>query len=150
MSLAGDELIQALVNQELKDRTWVRWKKMIAPKFNQILELKGNQAKSHRTLKRRLEYVSTLSTANMCATFSDNPGHASISDAIEIDGNNIDNCPVQEYINSSMLSDDYFISKKLYPNVDFYSGIILDAMGFPVSMFTPIFALSRTVGWISQ
>lgn len=48
------------------------------------------------------------------------------------------------------LSDDYFISKKLYPNVDFYSGIILDAMGFPVSMFTPIFAISRTVGWISQ
>ena len=48
------------------------------------------------------------------------------------------------------LSDDYFVSKKLYPNVDFYSGIILDAMGFPTSMFTPIFALSRTVGWISQ
>ncbi len=44
----------------------------------------------------------------------------------------------------------YFVSKKLYPNVDFYSGIILDAMGFPTSMFTPIFALSRTVGWISQ
>ena len=48
------------------------------------------------------------------------------------------------------LSDDYFISKKLYPNVDFYSGIILDAMGFPTSMFTPIFAISRTVGWIAQ
>ncbi len=48
------------------------------------------------------------------------------------------------------LEDDYFISKKLYPNVDFYSGIILDAMGFPTSMFTPIFALSRTVGWIAQ
>ena len=48
------------------------------------------------------------------------------------------------------LEDDYFVSKKLYPNVDFYSGIILDAMGFPTSMFTPIFALSRTVGWISQ
>ncbi|WP_136685552.1 citrate synthase [Falsirhodobacter xinxiangensis] len=48
------------------------------------------------------------------------------------------------------LEDEYFISKKLYPNVDFYSGIILDAMGFPTSMFTPIFALSRTVGWISQ
>jgi citrate synthase len=48
------------------------------------------------------------------------------------------------------LEDDYFISKKLYPNVDFYSGIILDAMGFPTSMFTPIFAISRTVGWISQ
>ncbi|PCH66802.1 MAG: citrate (Si)-synthase [Rhodobacteraceae bacterium] len=48
------------------------------------------------------------------------------------------------------LSDPYFIEKKLFPNVDFYSGIILEAMGFPTSMFTPIFALSRTVGWISQ
>jgi citrate synthase len=48
------------------------------------------------------------------------------------------------------LSDEYFISKKLYPNVDFYSGIILEAMGFPTAMFTPIFAISRTVGWISQ
>ena len=48
------------------------------------------------------------------------------------------------------LHDEYFISRKLYPNVDFYSGIILKAMGFPTSMFTPIFALARTVGWISQ
>ena len=48
------------------------------------------------------------------------------------------------------LSDPYFIKKKLFPNVDFYSGIILEAMGFPTSMFTPIFAVSRTVGWISQ
>jgi citrate synthase len=48
------------------------------------------------------------------------------------------------------LSDPYFVDKKLFPNVDFYSGIILEAMGFPTSMFTPIFALSRTVGWISQ
>ncbi len=48
------------------------------------------------------------------------------------------------------LEDEYFISKKLYPNVDFYSGIILEAMGFPTAMFTPIFALSRTVGWIAQ
>ena len=48
------------------------------------------------------------------------------------------------------LEDEYFIEKKLYPNVDFYSGIILSAMGFPTSMFTPIFALSRTVGWIAQ
>jgi citrate synthase len=48
------------------------------------------------------------------------------------------------------LEDEYFVSKKLYPNVDFYSGIILEAMGFPTSMFTPIFAISRTVGWISQ
>jgi citrate synthase len=48
------------------------------------------------------------------------------------------------------LEDPYFKEKKLYPNVDFYSGIILDAMGFPTSMFTPIFAVARTVGWISQ
>lgn len=48
------------------------------------------------------------------------------------------------------LSDPYFVDRKLYPNVDFYSGIILDAVGFPTSMFTPIFALARTVGWIAQ
>ncbi len=48
------------------------------------------------------------------------------------------------------LQDDYFVEKRLYPNVDFYSGIILEALGFPTSMFTPIFALSRTVGWIAQ
>ncbi|MCW2317185.1 citrate synthase [Rhodoblastus acidophilus] len=48
------------------------------------------------------------------------------------------------------LHDDYFIEKKLYPNIDFYSGITLKAMGFPVSMFTVLFALARTVGWIAQ
>jgi len=48
------------------------------------------------------------------------------------------------------LEDEYFVSRKLYPNVDFYSGIILDAIGFPTSMFTAIFAVSRTVGWIAQ
>jgi citrate synthase len=48
------------------------------------------------------------------------------------------------------LEDDYFVSKKLYPNVDFYSGIILRAMGFPTSMFTVLFALARTVGWVAQ
>jgi citrate synthase len=48
------------------------------------------------------------------------------------------------------LSDEYFIERKLYPNVDFYSGITLKAMGFPVSMFTVLFAVARTVGWISQ
>jgi citrate synthase len=48
------------------------------------------------------------------------------------------------------LEDDYFIEKKLYPNVDFYSGIILRAMGIPVSMFTVLFAIARTVGWVSQ
>jgi citrate synthase len=48
------------------------------------------------------------------------------------------------------LQDPYFIEKKLYPNVDFYSGIILRAMGFPTSMFTVLFAVARTVGWVSQ
>ena len=48
------------------------------------------------------------------------------------------------------LTDEYFIEKKLYPNVDFYSGITLKAMGFPVTMFTVLFALARTVGWIAQ
>ena len=48
------------------------------------------------------------------------------------------------------LEDDYFVERKLFPNVDFYSGIILKALGFPTSMFTVLFALSRTVGWIAQ
>ncbi|TCR62729.1 citrate synthase [Bosea sp. BK604] len=48
------------------------------------------------------------------------------------------------------LSDEYFIEKKLYPNIDFYSGITLKAMGFPTTMFTALFALARTVGWIAQ
>jgi citrate synthase len=48
------------------------------------------------------------------------------------------------------LNDDYFISRKLYPNVDFYSGITLKALGFPTSMFTVLFAVARTVGWIAQ
>jgi citrate synthase len=48
------------------------------------------------------------------------------------------------------LEDEYFIQRRLYPNVDFYSGFILKAMGFPVSMFTALFAIGRTVGWIAQ
>jgi citrate synthase len=48
------------------------------------------------------------------------------------------------------LNDEYFIERKLFPNVDFYSGITLSAMGFPTSMFTVLFALARTVGWIAQ
>ena len=48
------------------------------------------------------------------------------------------------------LEDDYFIEKKLFPNVDFYSGIILKAMGLPTSMFTVLFAVARTVGWVAQ
>ena len=48
------------------------------------------------------------------------------------------------------LNDEYFIERKLYPNVDFYSGIILRALGFPTCMFTVLFAVARTVGWIAQ
>ena len=48
------------------------------------------------------------------------------------------------------LSDEYFVEKKLYPNIDFYSGITLKAMGFPTTMFTALFALARTVGWVAQ
>jgi len=48
------------------------------------------------------------------------------------------------------LEDDYFVQRKLYPNVDFYSGIVQRAIGVPVNMFTGIFALARTVGWIAQ
>jgi citrate synthase len=48
------------------------------------------------------------------------------------------------------LQDDYFVSRKLYPNVDFYSGLIYQAMGFPVEMFPVLFAIPRTAGWIAQ
>lgn len=65
----------------------------------------------------------------------------------------IENNPILQVakeLEAAALADPYFAEKKLFPNVDFYSGIILEAMGFPTSMFTPIFAVSRTVGWISQ
>jgi citrate synthase len=65
----------------------------------------------------------------------------------------VDNDPllqVAQELEKIALSDEYFISRKLYPNVDFYSGIVLRAMGFPTSMFTVLFALARTIGWISQ
>ena len=48
------------------------------------------------------------------------------------------------------LEDEYFITRKLYPNVDFYSGLIYQAMGFPVEMFAVLFAIARTVGWVAQ
>ena len=48
------------------------------------------------------------------------------------------------------LEDEYFVSRKLYPNVDFYSGLIYQAMGFPVEMFAVLFAIARTVGWVAQ
>jgi citrate synthase len=71
-----------------------------------------------------------------------------VLDLLGIENNEI--LKIAKELEKIALEDEYFISKKLYPNVDFYSGIILDAMGFPTSMFTPIFALSRTVGWIAQ
>ena len=48
------------------------------------------------------------------------------------------------------LQDDYFVTRKLYPNVDFYSGLIYQAMGFPVDMFPVLFAIPRTAGWLAQ
>ena len=57
---------------------------------------------------------------------------------------------VARELERAALSDSYFIERKLYPNVDFYSGIILRALGFPTSMFTVLFAVARTVGWIAQ
>ncbi|WP_456391301.1 citrate synthase [Profundibacter sp.] len=75
----------------------------------------------------------------------------SADEVLELMG--IENNPklqVAKALEKAALEDPYFKDKKLFPNVDFYSGIILEAMGFPTSMFTPIFALSRTVGWISQ
>jgi len=48
------------------------------------------------------------------------------------------------------LEDEYFVSRKLYPNVDFYSGLIYEAMGFPTEMFTVLFAVARTAGWVAQ
>jgi citrate synthase len=53
-------------------------------------------------------------------------------------------------LEKTALSDPYFIERKLYPNVDFYSGIVLRALGVPTNMFTVFFAVARTIGWISQ
>ncbi len=53
-------------------------------------------------------------------------------------------------LEEAALEDEYFISRKLYPNVDFYSGLIYQAMGFPVEMFTVLFAVARTAGWVSH
>jgi len=75
----------------------------------------------------------------------------SADEVLELMG--VENNPILQVakeLEKQALQDPYFAEKKLFPNVDFYSGIILEAMGFPTSMFTPIFALARTVGWISQ
>ena len=57
---------------------------------------------------------------------------------------------VAKQLEAVALEDDYFVSRKLYPNVDFYSGIIYRAMGFPADMFTVLFALGRLPGWVAQ
>ena len=65
----------------------------------------------------------------------------------------VENDPILELaqaLEKIALEDDYFVSKRLYPNVDFYSGIILKAIGIPVEMFTVIFATGRTPGWIAH
>ena len=67
-----------------------------------------------------------------------------------VDSTNRPTLQIAQELERIALEDEYFQKRRLYPNVDFYSGIILDAIGFPTDMFTPIFALSRTVGWISQ
>ncbi|ENZ83673.1 MULTISPECIES: citrate synthase [Caulobacter] len=68
----------------------------------------------------------------------------------ELGHNNDPLLQVAQELEKVALSDPYFIERKLYPNIDFYSGITLRAMGFPTNMFTVLFALARTVGWISQ
>ena len=68
----------------------------------------------------------------------------------EVDQINIPLLKLANKLEEIALNDEFFIKKKLYPNVDFYSGIILKALGLPESMFTVIFAVARTVGWISQ
>jgi len=65
-------------------------------------------------------------------------------------GHKDDPCSSRMELERIALHDEYFIEKKLYPNIDFYSGITLKAMGFPTTMFTVLFALARTVGWIAQ
>jgi citrate synthase len=61
-----------------------------------------------------------------------------------------ENLEIAKRLEEIALNDPYFIEKKLYPNVDFYSGIILKALGIPTSMFTVIFAVGRTVGWVAH
>ena len=68
----------------------------------------------------------------------------------EVDNFNVPLFKLANKLEEIALNDSYFVKKKLYPNVDFYSGIILKALGLPESMFTVIFAVARTVGWISQ
>jgi citrate synthase len=70
-----------------------------------------------------------------------------LKDELHLDSNLME---IAQKIEEIALSDEYFISRNLYPNIDFYSGVILTALGIPKSMFTPMFVIGRTVGWITQ
>ena len=70
-----------------------------------------------------------------------------LKDELELDSHLME---IAQKIEEIALSDEYFIKRKLYPNIDFYSGVILTALGIPRSMFTPIFVIGRTAGWITQ
>jgi citrate synthase len=70
-----------------------------------------------------------------------------LKDELKLDSNLMQ---IANKIEEIALNDEYFISRKLYPNIDFYSGVILTALKIPTSMFTPIFVIGRTVGWITQ
>ena len=75
-------------------------------------------------------------------------GHAAeVLDNLGIDDPLLD---VARQLEDVALSDDYFIERKLYPNVDFYSGIIMRALGIPTNLFTVMFAIARTAGWVSH
>ena len=73
-----------------------------------------------------------------------------IRDSLEALGINDPKLELAMKLEKIALEDQYFVERNLYPNVDFYSGIILKALGIPTSMFTVIFALARTAGWISH
>jgi citrate synthase len=70
-------------------------------------------------------------------------------DVFEITGKN-PRLDIALKLEEAALNDDYFVSRKLYPNVDFYSGLISSSMGFPTEMFTVLFAIGRTPGWLSH
>jgi citrate synthase len=72
------------------------------------------------------------------------------ADAILEGGRQPTNCSTSPWSSKRRAGDDYFVERKLYPNVDFYTGLIYQAMGFPVDMFTVLFALGRLPGWIAQ
>ena len=97
----------------------------------------NHQANYTKASRVRLELISV-------------PTAADAKDVLEKLGVNDPVFDVAKELEQIALNDPYFIEKKLYPNVDFYSGVILSAIGFPTEMFTVLFALARTVGWVAQ